>query len=45
MSLKQLYLDHCKNKALEINDDQVNIIELINKFYQENFSKSFFFVI
>ena len=43
MSLKQLYLDHCKNKALEINDDQVNIIELINKFYQENFSKSFFF--
>ena len=43
MSLKQLYLDYCKNKALEINDDQVNIIELINKFYQENFSKSFFF--
>jgi len=43
MNLKKLFLKHCKNKALEVNDDQVNIIELFNKFYQENFNKSFVF--
>ena len=42
MNLKKLFLKNCKNKELEINDNQINIIELINKFYQDNFNKSFF---
>jgi len=42
MNLKKLFLKNCKNKELEINDNQIKIIELINKFYQDNFNKSFF---
>ena len=42
MNFEKLFLDYCRNKALEINDDQTNIVELINKFYQENFNNYFF---
>ena len=41
MNLNKLFINHCKNKDLEINKDQVNIIELINNFYQLNFNTSF----
>ena len=42
MKYKKLFLKHCISKALEINDAQINIIELISKFYQENFNNCFF---
>ena len=42
MNLKSLFLDYCNHKALEINDKQLDTIYLINKFYKENFNKSFF---
>ena len=41
--LKKLFLNHCKNKELEIENNQINIIKIINKFYQESFNKSFLF--
>ena len=41
MNLNKLFIKHCKNKDLEINKDQVNIIELMNNFYQLNFNTSF----
>ena len=41
MNFLKLFLDHCKNKKLEINSNQVNIIESLDKFYIKNF-KSFF---
>ena len=41
MNLNKLFINHCKNKDLEINKDQVNIIELMNNFYQLNFNTSF----
>ncbi len=40
MNFQKLFLDHCKTNGLEINDCQVNIVELINKFYQVNFNNS-----
>jgi len=42
MNLKELFLNQCSNKKLEINNDQVHIVNLLNKFYQENFNKSFY---
>ena len=40
MNFKKLFLNHCKTNRLEINNYQVNIVELINKFYQVNFNNS-----
>ena len=45
MNFKKLFIKYCKNKALEINNDQINIVELIHKYYLENFAKKFFFYI
>jgi len=42
MNLKKLFLNHCKTKRLEINNNQILIIEVINKFYQDNFNYNFF---
>jgi cell division protein ZapE len=42
MNIKQLFLDHCKIKEFEINDNQIQSVEAINKFYQENFNSNFF---
>jgi len=42
MKLKKLFLDHCNMEELEINENQIRIIEDINKFHQENFNYSFF---
>ena len=37
MNLNKLFLDYCKDKNLEINENQKNIIKVVNKFYQLNF--------
>ena len=42
MNLKKIFLDHCKKKNFEINDNQIMIINFINKFYQYNFEYNFF---
>ena len=42
MNLKNLFLNHCKAKNLEINVNQITTIEFINKFYQDNFNYNFF---
>ena len=42
MNLKNLFLNHCKSKKLEINSNQIKAIEVINKFYQNNFKHNFF---
>ena len=42
MNLKNLFLNHCKAKNLEININQITTIEFINKFYQDNFNYNFF---
>ena len=41
MNLKKLFLNHCKAKGLEINNNQITTIEAINKFYQNNFNYKF----
>ena len=41
MNLKKLFLNHCKAKGLEINNNQITTIEAINKFYQNNFNHKF----
>ena len=41
MNFKKLFIETCNSKGLEINNSQVKIIELISKFYQENFNISF----
>ena len=40
MNLKKLFLDYCKKNNLEINSDQLDIIELLKKFYNSNFKKT-----
>ena len=42
MNLKKLFLNHCKKKEFEINDNQIRTIESITKFYQDNFKSNFF---
>ena len=42
MNLKKLFLNHCKTKGLEINNNQIITIETINEFYQNNFDYNFF---
>ena len=40
MNLNKLFINYCKKNNLEINPDQINIIEELNKFYNLNFNKS-----
>ena len=42
MNLNKLFLNHCKKNNLEINPNQLNLIEELDKFYNLNFNKSFF---
>ena len=42
MNLIKLFLNHCRTKGLEINNNQITTIEAINKFYQNNFDYNFF---
>ena len=37
MNLKKLFLDHCEVNQYEINQDQLDIIENLKKFYLSNF--------
>ena len=37
MNLKKLFLDHCEVNQYEINQDQLDIIENLKKFYLNNF--------
>jgi cell division protein ZapE len=41
MNFKKLFINHCKDKSLDINNSQLDIIKLIDKFYQVNFNTSF----
>ena len=41
MNLNKLFLNHCKKNNLEVNHNQIDIIEELNKFYNLNFNKSF----
>jgi len=41
MNFSKVFLDHCNNKGLEINDNQTNIVELISNFYHINFKNYF----
>ena len=42
MNYKKTFIDHCKYKGLEIDDNQIVIIESIDSFYQKNFKNNFF---
>jgi len=41
MNLNKLFIKHCKKNNLEIHDNQIDLIEKLNKFYNLNFNKSF----
>ena len=41
MNLNKLFLNHCKKNNLEINPNQLDLIDELNKFYNLNFNKSF----
>ena len=41
MNLNKLFLKHCKKNNLEINSSQLDLIEKLNQFYNQNFDKTF----
>ena len=41
MNLNKLFLKHCKKNNLEINPSQLDLIEKLNQFYNQNFDKTF----
>tara|TARA_B100000787_G_scaffold60083_1_gene43877 strand:- start:609 stop:1661 length:1053 start_codon:yes stop_codon:yes gene_type:complete len=41
VNFKKLFIDYCKKKSLESNEDQINTVENIKYFYQANFGNSF----
>ena len=41
MNLKKLFLNYCKKNNLEINSKQIDLIEKLVFFYNQNFNKSF----
>ena len=40
MNLNKSFLNYCKKNNLEINPNQLNLIEALNLFYNQNFNKS-----
>ncbi len=42
MNLSKLFLNYCSKNNLEINSNQLNSIDSLSKFYENNFNKSFF---
>ena len=40
MNLNKSFLNCCKKNNLEINHNQINLIEELNLFYNQNFNKS-----
>ena len=41
MNLNKSFLKHCKSNQYEINKDQLNIIDNLKTYYEQNFKKSF----
>ena len=41
MNLKKLFIKHCKENKYEINQNQLDIIENLKKFYNDNFDQTF----
>ena len=41
MNLNKLFINHCKKNNLDVNPNQVNLIEELNQFHNQNFNKSF----
>ena len=41
MNLKKSYLKHCKDKDLEVNENQIIIVQKLTEFYNLNFKQSF----
>ena len=42
MNFKKIFLNHCNKESLEINNNQIEIAKLINKFYKTNFNYNIF---
>ncbi len=42
MNFKKLFLKHCENNQFEINPNQLDIIDDLEKYYSNNFNQSFF---
>ena len=40
MNLKNSFLKHCKINKFDINQNQIKTIELLEKYYIQNFKKS-----
>ena len=40
MNLNKSFLNYCKKNNLEINPNQLDLIEELNLFYNQNFNKS-----
>ena len=41
MNLNKLFLNYCKKNNLEINSNQLDLIDELSIFYNQNFNKSF----
>ena len=41
MNLKRSYLKYCKDKDLEVNENQINIVQKLTEYYNLNFKQSF----
>jgi len=41
MNLNNLFLEHCKNKNYEINQNQLSIIDNLRDYYEDNFKQNF----
>ena len=42
MNFEKSYLKHCKDKELEINENQIKIVQKLTNYYNLNFKQSFF---
>ena len=42
MNFEKSYLKHCKDKELEINENQIKIVQKLTKYYNLNFKQSFY---
>jgi cell division protein ZapE len=41
MNLERSYLKYCKDKDLEVNENQINIVHKLTEYYNLNFKQSF----
>ena len=42
MNLKKSFIEYCESQQFEINQNQLNIIDYLGNFYNENFNLSIF---